>query len=103
MKKLLLIALAIAGCGSPTINSNTDFKTVMMTDEVGDELGIHGDGVYSECFTGNLYRNSTEDISWRPTEYNIVLPYPNPTNGGISTKFTTKDKISISFIFSSEI
>ena len=97
MKKLLLIALLIVGCDSPTINSNTDFETVMMTDEVGYEIGVHGDGVYSECFTGDLYR-SISSYNYIPTNYNIGLPYPNPTNGGISTQFTIPEETNVKIL-----
>lgn len=87
MKKLLIIiciTLAMSIFQScDKIGGNSDYETIMQTDELRTELGIIGDGIPGGCYEQDYYR-STDQIVSPITKNKLFPPYPNPSNGSIA-------------------
>ncbi len=107
---VLTLLVVINGCDSNSSPTGTDsspaisfanypdITTIQLTDEVGNELGISGDGISSACSTSNEYpdRSSNDGIDINiPTINSIGNVYPNPFNPNFSVRIIVNSSSSI--------
>ena len=114
---VLTLLVVINGCDSNSSPTGTDsspaisfsnypdITTIQLTDEVGNELCIIGDGISSACSTSNEYpdRSSTDGIDVSiPTINSISNVYPNPFNSSFSIDIVVNSSSSINLFIVNE-